>query len=289
MTHKELLHEFLLTRQNQNTRDRYGRAIDRFLSWYGSTTVEESRKVEDALPVDLLAYLDQQEWVATTKHLHVTAVRMFYRYHFGTSHPINSVIVPKGNARRGRSLSWPAVDALLAIHEPDTAIGTRNIAIIRLMVDAGLRCHEVCELKFANLDMHRLQLEVHGKGDTWETVVFSTVSASAITRWIEYRKSHARCPNLFCSLSQANKYHGKPLTPNGLKTIFKYWSKAVSFRVSPHDLRRTMAVLLCEANANTRVIQLQGRWKNLREVERYTQNLQLNQIRQYLPSEIHRG
>ena len=281
METNDLIEEWLLSYQNHNTRRKYGYSVRQFVAWWNREDLENVKAV------DVLKYLDFQDWAQTTAHLHATAIRQFYRFHFGKQHSVNSVNVPKGNARVGRSLSWEKIERLISLQDPDTEIGVRNIALISFMVDTGLRAAEVCAVKLSNVDLSAMKCEVHGKGDTWNLVMFGTNTRSALLRWIDLRFSIARCPNLFCSLSLAYKYRGLALTKEGLQGCFKKWSAELGFRVSPHDMRRTMAVLMSEAGAPDRQIMLQGRWKSEKVFARYTQNVKLESGRRYLPTLVH--
>jgi integrase len=74
------------------------------------------------------------------------------------------------------------------------------------------------------------------------------------------------------------------MTPGGLRANFrKYGIRSEIGALSPHDLRRTMATLLVDAGAPTRLVQELGAWSDVRMVERYTRNLKADQIEKYSP------
>lgn len=80
------------------------------------------------------------------------------------------------------------------------------------------------------------------------------------------------------------KTPGQKMTRHGLRKLFSYWGKAADVgRLSPHDLRRTMATLLTEAGAPSRLVQELGGWSDIRMVERYTRAIQPSQIEKYSP------
>lgn len=75
------------------------------------------------------------------------------------------------------------------------------------------------------------------------------------------------------------------MTPGGLRAIFRKFGWRVNsiLKLSPHDLRRTMAMLLTKNGAPSRLVQELGAWDDIRMVERYTRNLEPDQIDQYTP------
>ena len=75
---------------------------------------------------------------------------------------------------------------------------------------------------------------------------------------------------------------GKGLTPEGLYTIVREWGWRIGIKLSPHDLRRSMAVIGTLNGASERSLMEMGRWKESSMIKRYTRTLRLEQVRKYL-------
>ena len=109
----------------------------------------------------------------------------------------------------------------------------RDVAILLLMADCGLRASELCGLK--DSDVRETYIHVHGKGGKERRVPIAPETLSVIRRW---QKVRGPCTYLFIS------QRGKPFTREGLRVLFKRLGKragVVDVRCSPHTLRHTTA------------------------------------------------
>src|SRR6266496_2047248 len=102
--------------------------------------------------------------------------------------------------------------------------------------------------------------------------------AATIPHWFNFRKPADGVGNLFVSLKT-----GKALTGNGMASFFKRLSKAIGFKISPHDLRSSHATLAKLFGASDYAGMLGGRWKTTKQYHHYIGTLQLNVIRPHLP------
>jgi integrase len=57
----------------------------------------------------------------------------------------------------------------------------------------------------------------------------------------------------------------------------------LSHGFSPHDLRRSFATLSSRLGAPSRIVQVAGRWSDLKMVEGYTQSLEASDFMPYDP------
>jgi integrase len=113
----------------------------------------------------------------------------------------------------------------------------RDMAMVRLAVDTGLRRAELAGIGLDDLDLDGQVLRVIGKGRRVRTVPFGTKAAVAIDRYIRVRASHrdAARPELWLGL-------WGPVRPNGLAQILQTRAAVAGlkhFRV--HALRHTFS------------------------------------------------
>jgi site-specific recombinase XerD len=114
----------------------------------------------------------------------------------------------------------------------------RNVAIIFLILDTGLRASEVCGLQMRDIDMDAWGLRVLGKGNKHRTVYLG--SRTAQRALLDYLRIQERQPEEFVIQSERNG--GAPLTPHGLLFVVKSCGEAGGVAgVGPHDLRHTFA------------------------------------------------
>jgi site-specific recombinase XerD len=258
----------------------YSYHLKRFAAW-----VEKNN--HDPLTLTgqtLKAYLNSRRWKPNTQRAAGNAALSFLRWRYGKDHPALRVKLPKDNAGPGRSLNPIKLDRLLAIFDTMKAVGWRNLSMLGLMVETGLRISEICRLELDYLNLEEQHLDVLAKGQKWREGVFSCITMYYLDTWLNAREKYAvpGCPFVFVSVNGKTK--GQGMTPSGLRALFrKYGTRAQIGKLSPHDLRRTMATLLIKNGAPTRLVQELGSWADIRMVERYTRNLKPEQIETFSP------
>jgi site-specific recombinase XerD len=245
----------------------------------------------------LLEYLASRSKVSGTKRSDpgmgeamrkqaVSAFRSFFGYTCPALTVAKDLPMPKVHRRKQRTLTPENALKLLASCDTASPIGTRNLAIMTVMLDSGLRASEVCRLRIPKMDFEKRRFVVVVKGGDEDIGVFSKTTSAHIERWLSVRERYARpdVDTLFVSIRGGTK--GAPLTSNGLRVLFrKIGQRAGIGAFSPHDLRRTFATIAIRNGAPTRVVQAAGRWGDLGLVERYTQDIQAEDFERYSPVE----
>lgn len=262
------------------TRQSYEWCLSRFLTW-----IEQNKLDPEKLdPESFDRFLNDQDWGGNTRRMVACAVRAFYRWRFGDAHPMLSIKIRRVKSPTQRSLSQKQVVKLLAAVDNTRRGGKRDLAMLYLMLDTGLRESEICRLSVKFLDLEERKLQVLCKGGEWEKAVFSQTTAEHLGKWIaereRYRGKFGKLADaVFFSLSS-----GQQIKPAGLRDVFERLSKKVGFTVSPHDLRRTFATLATKRGAPTRVIMAAGRWKNLGTLEGYLRHIEPEDFEEYFPT-----
>lgn len=238
---------------------------------------------------DLIDFLtENQDWSDSTRHSAVAAAHKFYTWRFGPDHAVMRVKVKRGNPGPQRTLTVDQINQLLSSFDTMTAEGIRNVALVTLMLDTGLRNAEVCRLELSRLNLKRCHLDVIVKGGDWGEGVFSDYTASCLTAWLSVRQRVASSAVKTVFVSIRGTKPGTELTPPGMRGIFReFGDKAGLGLISPHDLRRSFATIATEeGGAPTRTLQKAGRWADIGMVERYTQRLSNRAMKKYFPVSI---
>ncbi len=226
----------------------------------------------------LIQFLDKPHWKNSQQSVALFSSRKFLRWKYGANHPALAATIPYIKPKPRRVLNPDQALKVLASFNTYEPRGARDLAIIAFGLDTGFRRKELCEMQLANIDFYSNTAAALCKGGQWGYGAFSPQTAAMLQHWLNFRKPRDGVNNLFLSL----KSH-KALTVNGFEMIFKRLSKAIGFKISPHDLRSSYATLSAIFGASSRAGQIGGRWKTQEEYEHYTATLQLDIIRPHLP------
>jgi site-specific recombinase XerD len=130
----------------------------------------------------------------------------------------------------------------------------RDRGIAGLMLFCGLRSCEVLALNVADVDVGARWLRVTGKGGKERRVPLDVDVAGVIQTYLLAERPETSNPRLFVVAKGAHR--GEPLTPAGLRTVFRYHRvKAGVPAGHPHALRHTFGTALAEAGVDLSVMQ----------------------------------
>lgn len=130
----------------------------------------------------------------------------------------------------------------------------RDRAIAGLMLMSGLRSCEVLGLQVADVDIARRWARVVGKGNKERRVPIDHDVAGVIQTYLLAERPETASTALFVVAKGANR--GKPLTPAGLRTVFRYHRERANVPAGhPHALRHSFGTALAEAGVDLSVIQ----------------------------------
>lgn len=130
----------------------------------------------------------------------------------------------------------------------------RDRAIAGLMLFCGLRSAEVLGLRVRDVDIGRGWVRVIGKGDKERRVPLDPDVAGLIQTYLFAERPESDSDTLFLVAKGPNR--GKPLTPAGLRTIFRHHrAKAGVPAGHPHALRHSFGTALAEAGVDLAVLQ----------------------------------
>ena len=169
--------------------------------------------------------------------------------HVARRRPKRSVLRLREPQRLPQSLDRRQVLALLG-----SLRSFRDRAMAGLMVFCGLRSGEVLALRVKDVDIGGRWLRVWGKGAKERRVPLDVDVAGMIQTYLLAERPETTNDALFVVAKGSNR--GQPLTPAGLRTIFRYHrTKAGVPAGHPHALRHSFATALAEAGVDLAVMQ----------------------------------
>jgi integrase/recombinase XerD len=116
----------------------------------------------------------------------------------------------------------------------------RELAMVHLLFDTGLRSREVCGIKLSHFDkIHQTLTVVNGKGDKLRTVPYSLSLRDTLGKYFGSLKAR---PELFLFENKENP--GSAITVRGVQYIVKEVLKRSKLKkeVHPHTFRHSFAV-----------------------------------------------
>jgi site-specific recombinase XerD len=169
--------------------------------------------------------------------------------HVARRRPKRSALRLREPQRLPQSLARRQVLALL-----ESLRSFRDRAMAGLMVFCGLRFGEVLALRVKDVDIGGRWLRVWGKGAKERRVPLDVDVAGMIQTYLLAERPETTSDALFVVAKGPNRGH--PLTPAGLRTIFRYRrTKAGVPAGHPHALRHSFATALAEAGVDLAVMQ----------------------------------
>lgn len=130
----------------------------------------------------------------------------------------------------------------------------RDKAIAGLMLFSGLRSAEVLALTIADVDIARGWARVAGKGGRERRTPIDSDVAGWVQTYLLAERPDTDVGAMF--VVAKGPHRGQPLTPAGLRTIFRYHRERAGVPAAhPHALRHSFGTALAEAGVDLAVIQ----------------------------------
>jgi integrase/recombinase XerD len=127
----------------------------------------------------------------------------------------------------------------------------RDVAIMLVLVDSGLRVSELCALTRSDYDKKQGRLQIrHGKGDKARLVFLGQAGQRALWRYLVEREDLVAGAPLFATAS------GRAMDSGGVrKMIMRAGLRAGVYGASPHRFRHTFAVNFLRNGGNILALQ----------------------------------
>ena len=175
---------------------------------------------------------------------HVRAIRAFfswlYREGYTEEHILQRLKLPKVPLILIEPLSDVEVAAIFSAFDANTSAGARDICMITLMLDTGIRSNELITLKTRDVHLEEGYMKVMGKGQKERVLPFGSASQKGLLKYLYHFRAepvHQGIGNFFLTLD------GYPMTYNALRLIMNRLAKRSGVeRLHAHLLRHTFAV-----------------------------------------------
>jgi site-specific recombinase XerD len=212
-------------------------------------------RAEEFTPSDVYRYLDviRKRGVSiSTRHRRYRETRAFFSWCVRVGECKENPFDRIPNVRQEQKVIQPfsveEIQRLLNACNDQTETGSRNKAIILLLLDTGIRASELNKLELQDLDLchHRLHIR-HGKGRRQRVASFGPSVEESIDRYVDkYRGSNPG--RLFLTVETRNRKR-RPMNTYLLGTTLKRLSVSLGIKANPHRFRHTFATWAIENSA----------------------------------------
>lgn len=207
-----------------------------------------------------------------TAHQDYRQLRQFYRWLAkvdGIADPTAELPAPIVPEKPVPIVSDADLSALLATCAGSAFVDRRDAAIIRLLLDAGIRRAELLGIEVPDLDLDAQEVRVIGKGRRERHVSYGAKTADALDAYVRARRRHRDTAMDALWLCDAPHY-GAPLGEAGLRTMLnRRCDTAGIAHIHPHQLRHTAAHTWLDAGGEEGdLMRLMG-WRSREMLDRY--------------------
>jgi len=192
-----------------------------------------------------------------TVNRRLTVVHCLYRFHYGreispgqthfqrtyTQRPPLGYGRPRRGVVRGLRLKQPRRVVVPLSAEQVARFWRsfrtfRDLALVGLMLLDGLRSCEVLALQLADLQLADAQMRILGKGNKQRIMPLPEEIRGVLEKYLHLERPLTNSSSLFVCLK--GRHRGLPLTPAGLRTLFRHHRMATQIpQANPHRFRHT--------------------------------------------------
>lgn len=256
------LAESFLAGRKETTVQAYRQDLEEFRAFIGAASLEEaasriaSMEHGDAnlCALDYRTHLKGQSKQSATINRRLASLRSLVKFASTLGLVDWSLDIKNEKAEAYRDTTGISPEAFKRLLAKTTAQknaqkAARDVALLRLMFDLGLRRAEVLGLNVEDYDAETRTISILGKGRTQkQKLTLSPQSEAALREWIGVRGSHEGA--IFTDFDKARKSPGR-LTMVGLTLVIRDLGAKVGIKLSPHKLRHSAITQACKlAQAN---------------------------------------
>lgn len=269
MTIENALAEFLL---DQQIRGNSPRTVEFYQSCIGlfASYAEETHVAEITLSKlkGYYMHLHARKLASVTIQTYVRALRAFLSWCYQQEYiPVNlseKFRLPKAQRKTIDILTDCEVHTLLSCFHLRYAVHLRNYCMCSLMLDSGLRMHEVSTLEIHSIHLAEGYAIVNGKGNKQRLVPLGIHTRKFLMKYISRRPASTPSDILFL------KVNGDPIVDGTIKQLFRKLKKQTGIpRLKAHLLRHTFATRYLENGGDIYSLQQILGHTSLEMVKRY--------------------
>jgi integrase/recombinase XerC len=144
----------------------------------------------------------------------------------------------------------------------------REKAILELLYATGIRCSELVNIKFQDIDFNQKTILIKGKGNKERISLFNNTTKEKIINYIDVERAPIEKPSEYLFLNNRNEQLSTRSIQRTLKMFRKFLN--VEKSITPHKIRHSFATHLLNKGVDIRTLQELLGHKSLSSTEKYT-------------------
>lgn len=218
-----------------------------------------------------LSHLTERGAAAKTISSRYQAVRSFFDWLATEAEldesPVRKVARPKAQEPE---IQVPTIEELKAVLATASDVRSfadvRDVAVIRLWLDTGLRRSELAALSVADVNLTDGEVSVMGKGRKPRTVAYGNATAKALGRYLRLRSRHPHGERSELWLGDRGR---GPVDSASLYTMLTRRAARAGVTLHPHQLRHFFADAWLKENGSEGGLMRAAGWSNRSMLDRY--------------------
>lgn len=248
---KTLADSFLRGRK-QTTHDAYQRDLGSFAEYLGVNDIQKACEMfvtqshgdANAIALNFKAYMKEKGLAPTSINRRLASLRSFVKF-CNTIGIVNWRLEVKNERVEAlrdctRGITLKAFQQLIkvAAKQENKEKSVRDVCLLRLFYDLGLRREEVRQLNYpSDVDLKAGTIRILGKGKTQKiTLDLPVQTLEVVKSWVVLLGDSYEGP-LFVGFDRSGKGKERRLTATGLTLLIRDLGKRVGLKLSPHKIR----------------------------------------------------
>ena len=244
--YKEYIYEITTRNYTDRTIKGYKNNLNKFFAYceneYGLVEIEEVTHIHIKQYLNLLKSKGLSESYINTI---LKNIRSFYAYCYEEEYCLNvakKVSFLKEKTVLINTFTDAEVRKMLNVYKMDTYINARNKCILSILIDTGIRCSELCNIK--NIDVKETVIYIFGKGRKERIISISHYLKKIMIKYERIRGNYLKDNQLHYD-NYFLSYRNRPLTVEAIERIIKIAGQKANIRneirCSPHTCRHYYA------------------------------------------------
>ena len=255
LTHDDIVTSWLSGR-SETTFRAYQGDLKHFAAWLGFPPAEAVGRLcelgnggANRVALAYRAFMVEESFAPATINRRLAALRSVLQLSRQLGHITWGLDVPGVDYEMYRDTRGPGLAAIkrmieAARDQKRESKAARDVFIIRLLFDLGLRNSELRTIDLEHLDSTHLRVKRKGKGDR-VLLTMPAATVEALGEWMHYR-GHEPGPLIPSMDNRGNLKLTSPMSDVGLWKLIKMLGRKAGVETRPHGIRHTAATELAD-------------------------------------------